>query len=526
MKGKKIIIITVSVLLFLVIALKTGELWLANKAKSIIVEQSEKQGISTNIEKVKVNLLKRSVKILNPSIMMDSNTFKHIPNLKKISVKTDYVIAENIKYKKGEFVSLSLLKINNPSVNIDMEINRATHKATDSLQNKNLSGLLKNLKIENIKVENANINYHTWGKHIESKNSYVKNLDLDITDFKTDTVKTFTVQSINFSTDSVKCYFNNRTNSLALNKIRANSTDKAFSIDSIMLIPEYSKFQFAHKVKTAADWTEVLSGKIQFTGIDYTALIHEHIVKADSIYIENVRLDSYKNKQVEQPQKIKPLLHEMVQDLPVKIDIKKAIINNSTAIYEELAVSAKQAGRVSFTNLHAEFTNLTNIVSHENQYFDIDANCLLMGYGNLHAKFKIPVEKSNTHFEVQGKLGKFNMVHINPIIHPLLNVEVVSGTVNSMDIAITGNSKESHVNMTLLYNDLSVNLEKIKKDHTKKRGLATFFVDKILVKNNNPDKRGTRHGKGTAERNPYRSQFNYLWKSLVPGIKSSVTDIL
>lgn len=44
----------------------------------------------------------------------------------------------------------------------------------------------------------------------------------------------------------------------------------------------------------------------------------------------------------------------------------------------------------------------------------------------------------------------------------------------------------------------------------------------MIVKENNPDHRGIRKGEGWAERDPYRSQFNYLWKIMLEGLKKSV----
>ena len=77
--------------------------------------------------------------------------------------------------------------------------------------------------------------------------------------------------------------------------------------------------------------------------------------------------------------------------------------------------------------------------------------------------------------------------------------------------------------MTMLYDGLDVEMVRRQPDgRLKERRLMTFVVDKMLIRPSNPDGRGTRTADGSAERDPYRSQFNYWWKSLLPGIKNTV----
>lgn len=52
--------------------------------------------------------------------------------------------------------------------------------------------------------------------------------------------------------------------------------------------------------------------------------------------------------------------------------------------------------------------------------------------------------------------------------------------------------------------------------------MLSAIVDDLLIRTGNPEDGVTRTGEGATERDPYRSQFNYLWKSLMPGIKQTV----
>ncbi len=112
------------------------------------------------------------------------------------------------------------------------------------------------------------------------------------------------------------------------------------------------------------------------------------------------------------------------------------------------------------------------------------------------------------------------MRNLNKTIIPLAKAEVESGTMDEMDFHLVGNSHTASVEVNLLYDDLKVDLVKFKGDHEiKERRFLSWLANEFVIKDSNPSGGETRHGSGTAERELDRSQFNFLWKTLVQGIK-------
>ena len=73
------------------------------------------------------------------------------------------------------------------------------------------------------------------------------------------------------------------------------------------------------------------------------------------------------------------------------------------------------------------------------------------------------------------------------------------------------------------YTDLSVTM--LREDaggRKRERRLMSGLVNLMLIKSSNPDRKGLRIVRSTAVRDTSRSQFNYLWKTLLTGIKGSV----
>ena len=87
---------------------------------------------------------------------------------------------------------------------------------------------------------------------------------------------------------------------------------------------------------------------------------------------------------------------------------------------------------------------------------------------------------------------------------------------------ITGDSIEAETELTLLYDNLQIELLRLKEGKIRERKLLSTVLDDLVLIPNNPHLGQTRIGTGTTLRDPYRSQFNYLWKSIETGIKSTL----
>lgn len=91
-----------------------------------------------------------------------------------------------------------------------------------------------------------------------------------------------------------------------------------------------------------------------------------------------------------------------------------------------------------------------------------------------------------------------------------------------LDFRIASNTWQSQINMLFLYEDLKVRLLKEKDGEVKVRSFLTTLANGILLIKNNPGSKGERKAEATAERDVYRSQFNYLWRSLLAGLKKTI----
>jgi hypothetical protein len=62
----------------------------------------------------------------------------------------------------------------------------------------------------------------------------------------------------------------------------------------------------------------------------------------------------------------------------------------------------------------------------------------------------------------------------------------------------------------------------LKKKTGDKGGFVSFLANTFVINNKNPNGKNLRIGEIDEERDPTKSIFNYLWKSLLSGIKPSL----
>ena len=294
------------------------------------------------------------------------------------------------------------------------------------------------------------------------------------------------------------------------------------SVAGVRLLPQYPKSEFASLAAGHPDWTQVVAGRIACTGVDYPEIARNKKLKIDSVWIGNVEIGSFKNRQIPQKQRIKPLFYQSLQKLSFGVEVRRISFSDIRAVYEELSATGTVPGTVTFDSLRGDLYGLANAASPEHPRITLKASGRLMNRGVLQATFLLPADSLDDRFEVDGKLGPMELQAMNRAIEPLVNARINTGRIDGMNFRIAGDSRQADVQLLLLYDSLNVSLMKQEKDGPKARRLLSAIVDDLLIRTGNPEDGVTRTGEGVTERDPYRSQFNYLWKSLMPGIKQTV----
>lgn len=311
-------------------------------------------------------------------------------------------------------------------------------------------------------------------------------------------------------------------NQLSIDSLHLDTHDRMIRTVGLSLLPQLPQSDYAELSHNHGDWTQLETATTVWSGVDFPALVKERIVSIDTIKIQGAKISSYKNRQVPQPQREKQLLSQTIRELPVALRVGCIDFGPLDIIYQELSPEGTQPGTLTFQALTGQCLGLTNRPEAGAPPMSIHLQGQYLGKAPLQADFHFPLQDSNDRFTVKGRLGTFDLQDLNPLTEPLANLEIQSGQVDSLLFTITGDATQSSVDLKLLYHNLDVALIKVEEGKILQRRLLSEAIEDWILLPSNPQYGITRTGTGTASRDPYKSQFNYLWKSLWPGLKSTL----
>lgn len=382
------------------------------------------------------------------------------------------------------------------------------------------------VKIVNLILTNGAIyEYETDG---EKSNLHVTNgisfetgaIAIDLT---SDTANThLSRRNLTANIVGIQYTFQNKENQLRLDTLYINTTKRFIRTTGLQLIPQLPQSDYAELSQNHSDWTKIQTSTTIWTGIDFTAFMKERSIVIDTITIQHAEISSYKNRQIAQSQREKQLLNQTLRHLPIALDIRCLQFGPLDVVYQELTPEGVQPGKLTVTNLTGECLGLSNRPAQNQSFLTIRSTGKLMGLANLQTTINFSLQDTSEQFTVNGQLGSLAMNQLNTLTEPLANLSIQNGRIDTLIFNITGNKHSSAVDLKLLYNGLEIELIKDHDGQIRQRRLLSEAINDWVVYSSNPQYGTTRIGTGTALRDPYKSQFNYLWKSLWPGLKSTL----
>ena len=539
-----------SLVIFLVICgLIAGGVWYWNYYKKSIIKNEVDKSLSKgtnglytiayskfNLDELGGSLLVDSVKLQYDSVvynrMVDDNNapsllFKvFVPQLSLTGVQTPKALID--KEVIGE--KLQLLA---PIIEIIY-----TGKGKDSTRNippeevyRQLLSNLKLIRIKEIVISNATL--ITRKKNSSDTSLQVHNLTVNLTDALisdstvADTSRILFAKSVALSIGRIEWLNKKKLYNYEVDNVILNSATRTLSLSAMKMVPQLSENDFMTRVGLQIDRFNLAFDSIQFINVNVARFFKESI-EADSMVIHKASIKVYKdhNQPRDNVNRVGTFPHQIIQKLPVSINIRKAYLANAFIEYKQNTPKTGQKGMVQFYNASAVIDNITNQPEaiKANKICRADARCMFMNIASMRASFFFNLASDNGAFSVDGHLGEFNAEKLNFITLPLVAAKVEKGIIHGVDMKITGSDYVGHGTVTMLYEDLKISvLEKNEDDGKLDKKKLVSMAANIIIKNNNPGSDGkARIGTGEFQRDTNRGFFNLVWKSLFVALSDNI----
>jgi hypothetical protein len=518
MKGKFVLkVLLVFVLLALVIKLVTS-LYLDNLVKDKIQVALNKISSKYTIRTDRVRIL-----ILQAGLEVETITFYTDPSVE------DYGDL-NGKISKVKITGLELFPalfhhdyhFNRLIISEPVIVGRIpfpTHQAADILST-------FNLRIDYISIEKIGLDLRNKSnsKAYRLKSGFLKFYNLHVN--KRDTLSQRLISQLNFQTDEIQAVTSDSIYTITAKGILYSALSNTLEIKDFSIMPNFSDSRFMAKFKYETDRIEAKFREMyihDFPAVDY---VRAGIIISSYVKIGDMDVQVYRDKRKKFRHKTKPTFQEIIYNYKAPLQIDSIGILHGNVIYTEMVDNAKAHGRISFSNIRASIFKVSNDSAYKvkEAYLRLKAEGMFMDKSKIKILLKARLfDKKNT-FTTTGHLSDLELKALNPILENSAFITASAGKIDTMDFHFVADNYKSTGKMKLLYHGLAVTVIDKKTGDTTglKQKLITFIANRKLIDANPLPGDEVREGEIGFERDPERFLFNYVFRSILSGINTTL----
>jgi hypothetical protein len=309
-------------------------------------------------------------------------------------------------------------------------------------------------------------------------------------------------------------------------KLYASSTDSSLIIDSIQLMPNYSKKEFHKVVGGQTTRLTATAYSIQMQQLDMQSLLETNTLVIKKIELKTVLFDAYRNNTLPLQKINKPSLQTIVKEIPFYVSIDTIQVTDGTIKFEVYNPGETTTGKIFISNVNGSITGIQNDTLLYTSNSKIEANLMgdLMNQGKLKEQYSFPLKDTNVLFYCSGSITAMPLSSFNPILEQAKHLSIKSGQIDAASFSFIAYENFSSGTMVFNYHDLKVEQVGTKNDDGYLKGkLKTFLLNKFIISDSNPSKKGiTRTTVLQMPNNPHRYFLNYATQTILNGVELSV----
>ncbi len=300
-----------------------------------------------------------------------------------------------------------------------------------------------------------------------------------------------------------------------------NSGKKTLSLDSFTYFPTQPRDSVIAYSAYQTDYLTFHSGAIKLTDFNLERYKKDSAIIANTLNINNPIITTYRDKQPPfLAGIIKPLPVDAIQKINVPISLNNINLINGTLKYTEKNAKTRAEGTLVLNRMNVGLSNIKNRNITINDSLTLTLNAFLMDSAELNLRVKESYADSLSGFLMSLRMKPTTLSFLNPVLAPLSNVIITSGTIDSFHLRAIGQDELSLGEMNMYYHDLKIKLVKDGDMEKSSFGgrVASFLANALIIKKNNNGRTGLVY----FERLRDRSFFNYIVKMTFSGMATSI----
>ncbi len=356
------------------------------------------------------------------------------------------------------------------------------------------------------------------------KEGVLKVYDLQVE--KQDTLSLDIVKQFDFEAEELVSVLSDSMYSITAKGVIYSETSNTLVVNSFSIKPNYTDYDFTSRYEFQTDRIEAGLSNIYVHDFSAAGYFKSRSLVSSYIEIGKMDVNVFHDNRKKFRHVNKSAFQDMIYNYPGAIQIDSIGLINGNVTYTEHAEKANEPGSISFNEINAKIYKITNdsIYKTESAFLELKGDALLMGKGKMTIFLKGRLFDNHNTFSLNGTLSGLEANELNPILEKNAFIYATSGKIDAMNFSFTANSAKATGKMTMLYHGLDIAVKNKRTDDTtafRERFISLIANRKVLDSNPMPDE-DVREGIIDYERDPERFLFNYCFKSILSGIKSSL----
>jgi len=387
-----------------------------------------------------------------------------------------------------------------------------------------ISGL--NIQIDKILFEKINLSVKdaASAQTYSVKEGWIKVYDLQI--LRDDTISSGIVNQFDFTAEELLSVTPDSMYTISAVGINLSETLNTLLIDTFFIHPNYSDNDFTLRNKFQTDRIEAGFSDVSCFNFSASGFLKSESLVCTYIEIGKMEMDVFRDRRREFKHVTKPMFQEMLYGYPGKINIDSIIIKSGSVNYTEHAEKTEYIGTTSFKEIGAEIFRVSNdtVLKKKEPFLELRSSAFLMGQGKLNILMKAKLFDDQNTFSMSGTLSEMEFGEVNPMLRANAFVFVKSGKLDEMRFNFIANDFNAKGRMTMLYHGLEISGEDAGRDHNEsiKEKIVSFIANMKAMDSNPLPGDQVRVGVIDFNRDKEKFIFNYCFKSILSGVKSSI----
>ena len=313
---------------------------------------------------------------------------------------------------------------------------------------------------------------------------------------------------------------------ILFDEVDYNFEEKTIQILNFKLNPKHKKSIIAASYKYNNEVFDVAVKNINVSGFKLDSILQTNIVKVDSIMVDGLVLEIYKDQTKPFNLAKRPLfLNQKLKQLKQPLNIEKVQVKNGSFLYEEKLEGKQDLMTISISDLNTSIEKITTIKDSltTKKELTIQVKGTINKVAPLNLDIQMPYNSYNDSFSFSGEVGSADFSSFNSAIYPALGAKTETGKLHNVQFKVFGNPQGTKGTMTMLYSNVTANFFKTNEKHKGEINKTISWLTNSIIISENPSSKGKlKVALIEAERTPYKGFGNLVWKSFMSGMMNTM----